>query len=83
MVDSQGLPRNSGLQDEVMQYDTSADRHHEMVALNFTLGPDCFAPTAFAQPVHWDNYSIAETGISVDISTSIFSEWAPRRVWSR
>jgi len=36
------------------------------------------APTAMAypQPVHWEIYSIAETGTSVDIPTSIFTEKA-------
>ena len=29
---------------------------------------------AFPQPVQWDTYSIAETGTSVDIPTSIFTE---------
>ena len=34
------------------------------------------APTAvtFAGPEHWETYSIAETGTSVDIPTSIFTE---------
>jgi hypothetical protein len=31
---------------------------------------------ASAQPVHWDTYSIPETGTSVDIPTSIFSKEA-------
>jgi len=34
--------------------------------------------TASAQPVHWSTYSIPETGTSVDIPTSIFSEEAGR-----
>jgi hypothetical protein len=32
--------------------------------------------TAFPEPAHWENYSIAETGTSVDIPTSIFTEKA-------
>jgi hypothetical protein len=31
---------------------------------------------AFPGPVHWETYSIAETGTSVDIPTSIFTEKA-------
>jgi hypothetical protein len=31
---------------------------------------------AFPQPMQWDTYSIAETGTSVDIPTSIFTEKA-------
>ena len=36
-------------------------------------------PMAMAspQPVHWETYSIAKTGTSVDIPTSIFTEKAP------
>jgi|SRR5690242_12663544 len=38
------------------------------------------APTAraFSGPVHWETYSVAETGTSVDIPTSIFTEKAGR-----
>jgi hypothetical protein len=32
------------------------------------------AATAAPQTVHWDRYSIAETGTSVDVPTSIFTE---------
>jgi hypothetical protein len=33
---------------------------------------------ALSQPVHWERYSIAETGTSADIPTSIFTEKAGR-----
>lgn len=49
--------------------------------MRWSLGTSLFVlialmPTAFAQPVHWDSYTIAETGTSVDIPTSIFTERA-------
>lgn len=33
---------------------------------------------AFAQPVRWENYTIRETGTSVDVPSSIFTEEAGR-----
>ena len=50
----------------------------KMIRQTVAIALATLAQAAFAQPVRWENYTIPQTGTSVDFPSSIFAEKAGR-----